>query len=37
MCIAILSTAHPSYKLIVINNRDVCGIIFANTSAVSTN
>lgn len=24
MCIAILSTAHPQYRLIIINNRDVC-------------
>ena len=26
MCIVLISTAHPDYPLILINNRDVCGI-----------
>ena len=24
MCIALVSTAHPSYSLIIVDNRDVC-------------
>jgi len=29
MCIALLSTAHPDYALILINNRDVRFVICA--------